>query len=81
MWVMKNINITIQIQGSNLRLANGTPQELGVHGISDHVVLPASDIDVVLWLAGGLSRDEKQNVIQGVLAYLDKVDATRLIAA
>jgi hypothetical protein len=78
---MKHINITIQTQGSNLRLAKGTPQELGINGISDHVVLPASDIDVVLWLAGGLSSAEKHNVIQGVLAYLDKVEMPQLLAA
>jgi hypothetical protein len=78
---MGNINITVQTQGNNLRLAKGTPQELGVSGITDHVVLPASTVDVVIWLASGISSTEKQNVIQGIWAYLEKLESKRQIAA
>ncbi len=80
-WNMPRIDITVQTQGANLQLFRGTPQEAGFEGNSSYVVLSYSYANVILWVAGSVSSAEKQNVIQGIMAYMDEHDNVILNAA
>ncbi len=69
---MDRIDVTVEVEDDNVRLTRGTPDELGLRRVSSHMVLSSPYVDIMLWLIGPLGAPEKQNVVQGVLDYLDQ---------
>jgi hypothetical protein len=67
-----HINVTVQTRGGDVRLTRGTPSEMGLEDVSHHMVLSRGDDEIMLWIVGTLDETEKENVIQGVLEYLDE---------
>jgi hypothetical protein len=65
------IDITVQIQDHDVRLTQGTPDELGFNGVASHMMLPSEFMEVRLWLIDRLDSAEKQNVISGIFNYMD----------
>ncbi len=69
---MNHIDITVQALGGDVQLTRGMPSDLGLDNVSHHMVLPQATEEIILWIVGGLSADEKAHMIQGVLEYLDR---------
>jgi hypothetical protein len=67
-----HINVTVQTQGGDVHLIRGTPSEMGLEDVSHHMILSRGDDEIMLWIVGKLEEAEKENVIQGVLEYLDE---------
>ena len=67
-----HINVTVQAQGGDVHLVRGTPAEVGLEDVSHHMILSRGDDEIMLWFVGTIDEAEKENVIQGVLEYLDE---------
>ena len=65
-------NVTVQAEGGDVHLVRGTPSEMGLEDVSHHMILSRGDDEIMLWFVGKIDEAEKENVIQGVLEYLDE---------
>jgi hypothetical protein len=67
-----HINVTVQAHDGDVHLLRGTPAEMGLEDVSHHMILSRGDDEIMLWFVGKIDAAEKENVIQGVLEYLDE---------
>jgi hypothetical protein len=66
---MRHMDITVQYRGTNLCLMLGKPTT-AVH----YMVFTHLDLEVGLWFVDKLGIEEKQNIVQGILAYFDQTE-------
>jgi CheY-like chemotaxis protein len=72
---MQHINVTVQRLDSRLHLIRGKPDQIGVQGVTSHLLLDSAELELEVWLVGQFTPDEKHQITEGVMSSLDALSA------